>query len=62
MFTGQNIVAVPYGKLDRDALRCDRPERYSRWPLRERSAAITLLQDGWYESSPLGAALGAPTR
>ena len=50
MFTGQNIVTVPYCELDRDgALHCHPPATYPRWPLRERSAAITLLQDGWYD-------------
>ena len=50
MFTGQNIVTVPYCELDGGgALRCHPPEPYPRWPLRERSAAITLLQDGAYE-------------
>jgi hypothetical protein len=55
MLTGQNIVTIPYCEIDRDgALRCHPPERYPHWPLREWSAAITLLQDRWYQFGARG--------
>jgi hypothetical protein len=60
MFSSQNDVAVPYCDLDRNgALVCHPPERYPVWPLRESSAAITLLQDSWYEVGARGRAASA---
>jgi hypothetical protein len=60
MFSGQNIVAFPYCDLDRNGrLVRHPPEQYPAWPLREWSAAVTLLQDGWFAFRARGRAASA---
>lgn len=45
----QHIVAVPYCTLDGEQrLVRHAPQSYPAWPLRSRSAAVAVLQDGWF--------------
>jgi hypothetical protein len=45
----QHFIAVPYCTLGSDGgIVRHPPQAYPAWPLRSRSAAVALLQDGWF--------------